>query len=205
MTSFDQLDAIVISHRHIDHCGDMVGMAYDLAFGPKGPTSVPLFAAPEVHELITALVAGESTMDLADVYQHVEVTGGDKFEVGPFGFELFPSIHPVPTVSMRITVGDTVIAYSSDSAGGEALLECARGADLFLCEATWQGHTDEWPPGFHLTSRQAGSVGTEAKVKRLVLTHVLGSNDLSVTLEEARQTFDGDLAVAHDMDSWTLP
>jgi ribonuclease BN (tRNA processing enzyme) len=205
LTTFNELDAIIVTHRHIDHCGDMVGMAYDLAFGPRGATSLPVYAAPEVMDLITNLIGGESQMDPSTVYKHMLIDAGESFDVGPMHFELFPSIHPVPTVSMRITVGNTVIAYSSDSAGGDALLECAREADLFLCEATWQGHPDEWPAGFHLTSGEAGAIGTEAKVDKLVLTHILGAHDPAVSLTEARETFDGDLEIALDLDSWNLP
>jgi ribonuclease BN (tRNA processing enzyme) len=41
-------------------------------------------------------------------------------------------------------------------------------------------------------------------VKRLVLTHVLPSVDRMRHLEEAATEYDGDLALADDLQVWTL-
>jgi ribonuclease BN (tRNA processing enzyme) len=94
--------------------------------------------------------------------------------------------------------------YSSDSAGGEGLRDFARGADLFLCEATWQGDADRYPEGLHLTARDAGRLATAADVDRLVLTHILGSLDRELSRAEAAETFDGELEVAQDLRRWIL-
>ena len=204
LTRFDELDAILITHRHVDHCVDMVGMFYAMRFHPDGPRSIDLYAAPEVMDVLNGLLSGDSALEFREVFRVTEVTGGDHLELGPMRIDLADSVHPVPTVSVRVEVEGRSIVYSSDSAGGPQLVELARGADLFLCEATWQGDAADYPPDMHLTARDAGRIGTEAEVERLVLTHVLGSLDRSVTLEEARETFDGDLTLAQDLRSWVL-
>lgn len=203
-TAFDALDAVIITHQHVDHCVDLVGMYYALKFHEDGQRSVDLYAAPGVLDLLTGLLSNDSAMQFREVFHCTEVDAGDTVTVGPMRFELFPSIHPVPTVSVRVTVDDVVVAYSADSAGGPDLVDCARGADLFVCEATWQGDPADWPEGIHLTASQAGEVATAAEVRRLLLTHVLGSLDRSVTLAEARRTFAGTLALADDNCTWTL-
>jgi ribonuclease BN (tRNA processing enzyme) len=204
LTSIDELDAILITHRHVDHCVDLVGMFYALRFHADGPRSVDLYAAPEVLDVLTGLLSGDSALEFREVFHVKEVTGGDAFELGPMQVDLIDSIHPVPTVSVRVRVGDQSIVYSSDSAGGPELAEFARGTNLFLCEATWQGDASNYPPDMHLTARDAGRLGTEAEVERLVLTHILGSLNRSVSLEEARETFAGDLTLAQDLRSWVL-
>lgn len=203
-TTFDQLDAIVVTHRHVDHCVDLVGMFYALRFHADGPKHLPLYAAPQVMDLLTSLLSEDSAFAFRDAFRHTEINAGDQVDIGPFHIEFFHSIHPVPTVSTRITVEDRVIAYSSDSWGGEELIRAAKDADFFLCEATWQGEMDEWPEGIHLTAREAGRIATQARVKRLVLTHLLGSIDRETSLEQARETFDGDLALADDLQNWSL-
>ncbi|MTV27100.1 MBL fold metallo-hydrolase [Nitriliruptoraceae bacterium ZYF776] len=204
ITRPEDLDAILITHRHVDHCVDLIGMFYALRFGPQGPRAVDLYAAPEVVDTLTGLLSRDSAQEFKEVFHVTEVTGGDRFEVGPLQVELADSIHPVPTVSVKVSAGDRNLVYSSDSAGGEQLRELAHGTDLFLCEATWQGDAPDHPPGMHLTARQAGQLATEAEVRRLVLTHVLGSLDRSRSLAEARETFAGDLALADDLRSWLL-
>jgi ribonuclease BN (tRNA processing enzyme) len=201
---FEQLDAVVISHRHVDHCIDLVGMFYLMKFHPEGARRIDLYAAPGVVDVLTGLLSGDSAMQFAEVFDVHDIDAGDHFDVGPLSFDLFPSIHPVPTVSARITVDDVVLAYSADSAGGDDLVECARDADLFLCEATWQGDPADWPEGIHLVGSEAGGLAGRAGVDRLVLTHLLGTLDRDRTLEEGQAAFDGHVSLADDNLRWTL-
>jgi ribonuclease BN (tRNA processing enzyme) len=203
-TRFEDLDAVLITHRHVDHCIDLIGMYYALRFHAEGQQRVPLYAAPDVIETLTSLLSNDSRFGFLDAFDVHEVTGGDRFEVGPMRVELADSIHPVPTVSAAIEAEGARLVYSSDSAGGEGLREFARGADLFLCEATWQGDAAEHPDGLHLTARDAGRLASEAGVGWLVLTHILGSLDREVSRAEAAETFSGKLEVAEDLLRWTL-
>jgi ribonuclease BN (tRNA processing enzyme) len=199
-----ELDAVVVSHRHVDHCVDLIGSFYALRFDPTYGRQLPLYAAPEVHEALTSLLTRDTALLFDEVFVHHEVKPGDELDLGPFHFRFFDSIHPVPTVSMRIEVGGKTIAYSADSAGGPELVECARDVDLFLCDATWHGDADQHPPDIHLTARDAGRVATEAGAKRLVLAHVAGNLDPMVSVEQARETFDGPVEAALDLRSWVL-
>jgi ribonuclease BN (tRNA processing enzyme) len=201
---FEDLDAILITHRHVDHCIDLIGMYYALRFHPGGARRIDLYAAAEVVDTLTSLLSKDSELGFHDVFDVREVAGGDRFELGPMRIELAESIHPVPTLSAAVAVDGTRVVYSSDSAGGDGLREFARAADLFVCEATWQGDAADHPDGLHLTAREAGRLATEAGVRRLVLTHILGSLDREVSRTEAAETFDGPLELAQDLRSWVL-
>ena len=204
ITRPDRLDAILVSHRHVDHCVDLIGMYYALRFHLDGPLDIDLYAAPEVVDVLTGLLSQDSALGFREVFNVHEVSGGDILEVGPMRVELADAVHPVPTVSARITAHDRSVVYSSDTAGSDELVELARDCDLFLCEATWQGDTRGYPPGMHLTARGAARLAREAEVRRLVLTHILGSLDRSVSLEQAAEIFTGDLSLAEDLRSWVL-
>jgi ribonuclease BN (tRNA processing enzyme) len=203
-TSFEDLDAVLITHRHVDHCIDLIGMYYALRFHAGGPKRVTMYAADEVVDTLTSLLTGDSKLRFREAFDVHEVVGGDRFEVGPMQIELADSIHPVPTLSVAVEADGARVVYSSDSAGGEGLRTFARGADLFLCEATWQGEAADHPDGLHLTAREAGRLAKEAGVERLVLTHILGSLAREVSRDEAAELFDGELEVARDLSSWVL-
>ena len=198
------LDAVVVSHRHVDHCIDLIGMFYALRFDPRFDRTVPLYAAPEVHETLTSLLSRDASQTFDDVFAHHEVRGGDRIGVGGIRLSFFDSIHPPPTVSVRIEAGERTLTYSADSAGGDGLVAAAQGADLFLCEATWQGNMAEYPPDLHLTAAEAGRIAARAGVAHLVLTHVAGSLDPLVSVAEAREVFDGNVEAALDLRSWVI-
>ncbi len=202
--NFGDLDAVVVTHRHADHCVDLAGMFYALRYHADGPRTLDLYAADEVVEAVTGLLSGDASPAFGEVFTTRAVRGGDTLDIGPMRLVFADSIHPVPTVSVRVEVDGRALTYSSDSAGGDALVELAAGSDLFLCEATWQGELGDRPAGLHLTARQAGEVATRAGVDRLVLTHILGSLDPEVSRTEARETFDGPLELASDLRTWVL-
>ncbi|MFP4636472.1 MAG: MBL fold metallo-hydrolase [Nitriliruptoraceae bacterium] len=199
-----ELDAIVVSHRHVDHCIDLIGCYYNLRFDPHFTPPMPLYAAAEVHETLTSLLSADSTLEFDRVYQHKQVDPGDEVTIGSLDLRFAHSVHPVPTVSTRIEVDGHTLVYSGDSAGGDDLVEIARGADLFLCEATWAGEGTGQPEGIHLTGAQAAEVAREAGVGQLVLTHIAGGTDRDAVYREAAAVFDGPLQLAEDLHTYVV-
>jgi ribonuclease BN (tRNA processing enzyme) len=202
---FADLDAIVISHRHVDHCIDLVGGYYALKFGAPAGTRVPVYGAAEVGEALAGFMRKDTEMELADVYALETVAGGDERRVGPLRVTFADATHLTPAISTRIEVAGRTLVYSGDTAGGPELVDIARGADLFLCEATWAGDMEDYPAGIHLTGRAAAHIAQEAGVGRLLLTHIIGSTDRDRVLAEAQEVFDGPVELADDLDVYVLP
>lgn len=192
------LDAIVISHKHADHCVDLIGLHHAIrAQGPEA-AGIPLYAPPDVTEMLAQLTSREAPYVFAESFDVRPVHAGDRFVIGDVEVELYESLHPPVTVSMRIRGDDRVLVYSGDSAGGPQLVTAARDADLFLCEATWQGDVADHPTGIHLTAAGAGAVATDAGARRLMLTHIAGNLDREVSRTEAAATYEGPIELAVD-------
>lgn len=204
-TAIDALDAVVISHRHHDHWADLIGIYYALRFHADGPRSIDVYAPPGTHPFIAQILSDDAAAVFDDVCEFHDVGDGDAVTVGDLDLRFTHSEHVVPTVSVRVEHGGAALAYSSDSAGGPQLIEAARDADLFLCEASWLGRPDDWPEGVHLTARGAGQHGRAAEVGRLLVTHLWPSNDRDVARRDASEAFgDGPVELAEDGQTWQV-
>ncbi len=75
------------------------------------------------------------------------------------------------------------------------LTELARGADLFLCEASFTAGKEDLPE-VHINGREAGECAAAADAGRLVLTHIPPWTDAQVNLTDAKSVFDGPVELA---------
>jgi len=199
------LDQILISHLHPDHFADLYGLYYALRFLPGGPGRVGVLGPAGSEAFITQLLAPESAATFSRHLPVTEARAGQVLALGPLQVTLFAAAHPVETLAARIEGGGAVLAYSADSGPTDSLIACARGADLFLADCSWREADGPHPKGVHMTGAQAGRSAQAAGAARLVCTHVYPANDPEEVATEARAVFDGDVAVAHDLDAWELP
>jgi ribonuclease BN (tRNA processing enzyme) len=163
------IDAIVLSHLHLDHCGDLCAWLWGLLAGPARGVTAPELWLPrgdrgELDRLAPA--------DLfAQVFTLREYSEEEPFTAGGFSLEARGVPHyGFRAFALRVERGGAVLAYSGDSAPSDALVETARDADLFLCEATLAEPEAPGPAG-HLTAADAQEAAGRANVRRLVLTH----------------------------------
>ncbi len=187
-----EVDAVYITHLHADHCIDLVAYSYARRYHPTGvPPRLPVYGPAGTSERICASFEEPPVDGLMDVYDfHVRTAG--TLKIGPFTVTAGIVEHPVECHGLRIEAAGKVLTYSGDTACSETLVELARDADVFLCEASWPS-LPEPPPGIHLTGREAGDHAARAGAKRLLLTHLMPFHDPQAMLAEAKETYDGDL------------
>lgn len=183
------VDAIVLSHRHGDHYLDLYPLFLWWRYGGLDLPPMPLFAPPGLIEHASGIED-----ELREAFDLTEVELGDDVGVGPFRVRTAPMRHPVPTLGMRFEADGAAVAYSADSGPDDALVDLARGADVFLCEATWPA--EEVGPPMHLSGTEAGEHATKADVGRLLLTHVRRTDYRPRVLEEASAAYAGPVEVA---------
>lgn len=194
-----ELDAVLISHLHVDHFGDLYGLYYALRFHPSGPRSVPVYAPPGANRHIAQLLHGDPGDTFQKVCRFQEASPGDTLELGPLRVELHRANHPVTTLAPRIHGGGAVLAYSADSASTETLVDCARDADLFMADCSWLERMRPLPDGVHMTAREAGAHAARADARRLLVTHVYPTTDPAEAHAEAADAYDGQILVARDL------
>ena len=195
------VSAVIVSHEHPDHCVDLLAAYHAFAHGPvvRGPLTV--YCPAPVIDRIRGFVRAAVAHPIDDVFDFHDVTGGDAIALGEVDVAFHQADHSVPTVATRYRSAHKTLAYSADTGpadgGGPApWREVARGVDLLLCEATYQGEEGMHDYSQHLTAGAAGSIAREMGARRLMLTHIPAHLDASVSVHEAELTYDRPVALA---------
>ena len=184
----NDLDAILLSHRHPDHTIDVVQCFHWRRYGEaESMRRIPLLAPAETLE---RLVAFSSELDESFDLQTVQV--GEKVKLQDVALSFHEMAHPPVTLGIRVEANGSVLGYSSDTGPEGDLGGVAEGAQVFICEATFQESDEEWEG--HMTAAQAGKAAAAAGVDQLVLSHLPDQRDLQLSLQEARRAC-GDVEV----------
>ena len=168
------LDAIAVTHWHLDHWGDLVPWVWGATLGPGQETRKPdLWVPPEGREMLSSIGGrlGQREM-FEDAFELHEYTDGESFEAA--GFEVTPHrvLHyELLAFGFRASANGTVLGYSGDSGPSDALTDLARDADLFVCEATLLRPNPEGGKRGHLSAEEANRAFEASGARRLLLTH----------------------------------
>lgn len=192
------LDAVLLSHLHADHCIDLVAYSYARFYDPAGcAPPLPVYGPAGTAQRIANAIETSRPEWLGQVYDW-RLLDGTPVEIGPFRVSMVRTNHPVECWATRIEAAGRVLAYSGDTGACEGLVDLARDADLFLCEASFLDEPAN-PEGVHLCGRQAGEYAARAGARALMLTHLVAAwGDEQATLAEAKAVYDGDLRLARD-------
>lgn len=189
------VDAVLISHLHPDHFFDISGYYVLRKYHPKGPQPrIPVWG-PRGTALRVAISYGLPPNPGMDNEFDFHEYDGQPIRLGPLTITTTRLVHPVDSFGLRIEQDGRVLAYSGDTGPCPALVDLARGADLFLAEAAFR-EREENPGELHLTGGQAGEAAAKAGVGTLVLTHIPPWHDKQEALAEARLEYDGPIELA---------
>ena len=183
------VDAVVVSHLHGDHFGGLPYLVIEQHYaGRKRPLAVagPRALAERLTAADLALYPdfyGKPGQPAFAVEHHAF---GGELALGAARVEALPVRH-VPLSDphgVRVRIGETLLAYSGDAIWSDELPRVAKGADLFICEATNFSLDDP----SHISYRTLMAHRKELDCARIVVTH-LGADTLAhldeVELEHA--------------------
>ncbi len=168
------LDAILVGHLHADHYIDLVALRYLLPWADYTGRRIPVLLPPGGRQRMWELAAAIS--ERVGFFDHtfgvLEYDPAAVLTIGDLTIELIPGRHYVPSwgFSIRDRTGRRVV-ISGDTGPNEALVEAARGADLFIVESTLLSAAEDDEVRGHLTVDEALDMGERAGVGRTVLVH----------------------------------
>ena len=188
------IDAVIVSHLHVDHFIDLCSYYVALKYRPDGPSRQVAVWGPS--DTGRRLVAAYGLRGNENVTEEFEIRDLEpEFRVGPFTVRTTRVIHPVEAYGIRVEAGGRVLAYSGDTGPTDRLVDLARGADVALFEASFLNGPNN-PVDLHLTAQEAAEHAARAGAERLVLTHLVPWNDRERSLEQAQGHFPGDIRLA---------
>jgi ribonuclease BN (tRNA processing enzyme) len=222
---FRRVSGILITHMHKDHFLDLLPLRCGLKYLPPvagGPlVRIPLCLPPGGkallvrlqqtlldHNAMAAFDAGpggaEGSWD--EVFDIREFEPGQAFTFSGLGVRTEPVVHDIPAWAVAVD-GSRRFAYSGDSGPCPGVVDIARDADLFLCEA---GSPEDPEVGLlpgtraHLSASEAGEIAREANAEKLLLTHLWWEYDSTARVEAARAAFGRDVELAEVNKSYEI-
>lgn len=174
------IDAIAVTHLHGDHFGGIPFLLDEQKWSARRAQIV--LAGPPSLEARVRLVAEGFGIDMATLGFDAPfvVLGATEQSLSGAMVAALPVTHSPAAEphGLRVRIQDRLIAYSGDARWTDELVDVARGADLFICEATNFATADEEANPVHISYETLMAKRARLECKRIVLTH-LGSRSLA--------------------------
>lgn len=150
LVGLDDIDHVLITHLHGDHCGGLEQLLYWRRFVTQ--RRCHLYAIPAVlAELWSSRLKGgmdtlmdahgaRTALSLED-YAEVHPLGDHATACGGLRIEWRPTIHHIPTSALRLSAGGRTLGYSADTAFDPTLIDWLADSDLFFHETNVGVHT----------------------------------------------------------------
>ncbi|MFK8004548.1 MAG: MBL fold metallo-hydrolase [Polyangiales bacterium] len=223
--SFDDLDAMFISHLHVDHSADLVALLKMASFGRRqrplvlfGPRGSSRF--PPIDDFVAAQIGPSG----AYPYLGGFLTPGQPFtlsthrvegattesllESGDTEVRAIAVAHgPVPALAFDVRIGDRRVAFMGDQrADDDAYVDMLRGADVWVAHMAIPQRAPGVAAQLHAPPSRLGRVAEQAGVGAVVISHLMERSlaDLGENLAAIREHYGGPVLVAADLDCFSL-
>jgi len=184
-----QLDAIVLTHRHLDHSGDMNVMVEAMAQGGFHPHGL-VFGPQDALEGPEPILFSYLREYLDGVYFLIE---GANYSIGRIGLEApVRHDHPVETYGIKIRSAKKSISYITDTRFFPKLIDVYR-ADIVIISMTFI-KPFHGPNAFHLSKEEIVPLIAGLKPEKVLLTH-FGRNVIQAGPDKAARELEEETGI----------
>jgi len=190
----DRLSAIILTHRHLDHSGDlniMVEAMTQGGFQQRGRIFLPSDALGPEPVIFSYL---KEYIDGIDILQEGKSYNIDKVEFNT----PVKHIHGVETYGLKFTSGTHTFSYIVDTKYFDSLIEYYQPSELIIISVVFLDNHFKVP---HLSVKDAEKIISGIKPKKAILTHfgmqLWKANPLKIA-EQLTQTTGIEVLAARD-------
>jgi ribonuclease BN (tRNA processing enzyme) len=222
------LDAIALSHLHVDHSADLPALVKASYFSSRD-RDLPVFGPaegwlmPSTEAFLNRLLGpGGAYAYLAD---YLDPPGGGAYALRPASVSPgdstaspFRNDHirlsavgvphgPLPALAWKAELEGQAVVFTGDTSGrGEQLADLARGANVLVAHLAIPEGASGTARNLHMPPSVIGRIAEQAGVGRLILSHRMRrteGNEAS-NLAAIRRHYKGPVDFADDLDCYPL-
>ena len=192
------IDAVVLSHLHADHCLDLCGLYVAQKYSPTvaARTRIPVYGPRGTGERMARAYDMTPPDSMNHEFDFRELVDRQAVRIGPFTFTPHLVRHPAEAYGIRVEADGKVLAYTGDTDTCDGLNILFHDATLALADSAFIDGRDQ-AQGIHLSGSRAAQAGVDAGgVSRLMLTHMPPWNDPAVCRAQADAVWPGEVELA---------
>jgi len=159
----ESLDAIILTHKHLDHSNDvnvMIEAMTEGGFKKRGVLFIPSDALGEDGVVYSYLKSHPNEITILEK---------GKFEVKDVNFEILTkNLHSVETYGLKFCLGEEVISFISDTKYFDNLINIYKDSTILVLNVVFYKRRDEFE---HMCLEDAIKIIKSIKPKKAILTH----------------------------------
>ncbi len=199
------LDAIWISHLHLDHCAGLAPFLFGIKWAKgieRRRKPLRIFGCQGIAQLLKAidethrykLFEQPFAIDIRELEAHDEANQVDLLP--GLNIDTLSTPHRHESLAIRLTDSDgATLVYTSDTGYSDHLATFARAADLLILECSFYRNK---PTPKHLELADAMRIAESAQPKQVLLTHLYPEWDGVDLEDEAHKLWHGITIAAED-------